>query len=254
MTLWQGNGKNNVHQDKLYIPICTKKLVKYCVSVTAETSKIIRLRDVRGETDDQGEEQRNIMMEKREKNKQKRWLNWQLDHSRIYDISIELFGRNKGRVCLQYVWVLDAQGHQEPGCVCLCVCEWVGVLCSHKRETHTHTTGTRCSLLANGLFSMEPKAQPSANIRKAQGQHQWIGGSHSHLLANTHTKHINGHVIQRLRFMLAFLSLLHFLQVLSFFSRRQEGHSFFFLSEPKNLLFKIHITEWHKREKEDNYL
>lgn len=94
----------------------------------------------------------------------------------------------------------------------LCVCAWVGWW----RHTHTrtHITGTRCSLLASGLFSMEPKAQPSANIRKAQGQYQWIGGWYSHLLANTHTqKHTNGHVIQRLRFMLAFLSLLHFVQV-----------------------------------------
>lgn len=132
-------------------------------------------------TDDQGEEQRETQWWRKGQkkwNKQERWLNWQSELSCLYYFSIELFGRNKGRVCLQCVWVLGAQGYQEPACLCVCVC----VVSAYQRHT---LTGTRCSLLADGFFSLEPKAQPSANIREAQGQLEWIGHTH-HAHLHTH--------------------------------------------------------------------
>lgn len=72
------------------------------------------------------------------------------------------------RQCFQCVWVLYAQGYQEP-------------------HTKTHgLTGTGCSLLADGFFSSATKAQPSANIREAQGQHKWIDSlTHTHF--HTHS-------------------------------------------------------------------
>lgn len=104
--------------------------------------------------------------------------------------SIELFGRHKGGVCLQYVWVLKAQGYQEPAslfaCVCMCACS----LCTHKRNTHS---GTGCSLLADGFFSLEPKAQPSANISTRLAK---MNRSHT-------TEHTHNHVFLRLLFFIS---------------------------------------------------
>lgn len=47
---------------------------------------------------------------------------------------------------------------------CVCVCMYA----EHTKGRHADRN--RVLMLADGVFSLEPKAQPSANIRDAQGQ------------------------------------------------------------------------------------
>lgn len=79
-----------------------------------------------------------------------------------------MFGRNKSRIpslCVGPAW------SRLPG------------ICFSYRHIHMHAQASTHKQMAaaNRFFSSEPKAQqPSANTRKEQGQHEWIGGINTH--------------------------------------------------------------------------